>query len=278
MNVLTIDYNAADAPALFCKSLKETGFAVLTYHPIPVQLINQAYAKWQEFFTSSDKQNYQPVKPDQDGYFPFRTEHAKDSNIADLKEFFHFYPTGKKPPETTDVTASLYQALSEMGAVLLQWVENHLPANVAAKLSMPLQNMIKDCPTTLLRILHYPPLSNEIEPGAVRGAAHEDINLLTLLPAATAPGLEVKDVHGNWHAVPCDPGSIVVNVGDMLQMCTEYYYKSTTHRVVNPSGDEQFNSRYSMPLFLHAREDVRLSEKYTAKDYLTERLREIGVY
>lgn len=278
MNVLTIDYNSVDAPELFCKSLKETGFAVLTYHPIPVNLINQAYEKWQEFFTSSQKQSYQPIKPHQDGYFPFRAEHAKDSNIADLKEFFHFYPEGKKPPETVEVTSRLYQALSEMGAVLLQWVENHLPQHVASKLSMPLQNMIKDCPTTLLRILHYPPLSTEIEPGAVRGAAHEDINLLTLLPAATAPGLEVKDVHGNWHAVSCDPGSIVVNVGDMLQMCTEYYYKSTTHRVVNPSDEQQFNSRYSMPLFLHAREDVRLSEKYTAKDYLTERLREIGVY
>lgn len=278
MNVLTIDYNSPDAPEMFCKSLKETGFAVLTYHPIPVNLINQAYEKWQEFFTSDQKSSYQPVKPDQDGYFPFRTEHAKDSNIADLKEFFHFYPAGKKPPETLDVTAKLYQSLSEMGAVLLQWVENHLPKSVARRLSMPLKNMIHDCPTTLLRILHYPPLSTDIEPGAVRGAAHEDINLLTLLPAATAPGLEVKDVHGNWHAVPCDPGSIVVNVGDMLQMCTEYYYKSTTHRVVNPSDENQFRSRYSMPLFLHARSEVKLSEKYTAQGYLHERLREIGVY
>lgn len=278
MNVLTIDYNSPDAPALFCQSLRETGFAVLTYHPIPVKLIDQAYEKWRAFFAAEKKLDYLPVKPNQDGYFPFRAEHAKDSNIADLKEFFHFYPTGKKPPETLDITAQLYQSLSEMGAVLLQWVENHLPRQVAAKLSMPLKNMITDCPTTLLRILHYPPLAGEIEPGAVRGAAHEDINLLTLLPAATAPGLEVKDVHGNWHAVSCDPGSIVVNVGDMLQMCTEYYFKSTTHRVVNPADENQYRSRYSMPLFLHARPEVFLSEKYTAKDYLHERLREIGVY
>jgi hypothetical protein len=32
-----------------------------------------------------------------------------------------------------------------------------------------------------------------------------------------------------------------------------------------------------MPLFLHARQSVRLSERYTAGSYLEERLREIGL-
>ncbi len=278
MNVLTVDYNAPDAPALFCQSLKETGFAVLTYHPIPVTLIDQAYEKWREFFKAENKNQYTPTKPDQDGYFPFRTEHAKDYKIGDLKEFYHFYPAGRKPPETTEVTAAMYKALGEMATTLLQWVENHLPKHVARKLSMPLKSMITNSPNTLLRILHYPPLTGEIEEGAVRGAAHEDINLITLLPAATAPGLEVLDVHGNWHAVPCDPGSVVVNVGDMLQRCTDGYYKSTTHRVINPEGEMKQQSRYSMPLFLHPRPEVKLAEQLTAQEYLHERLREIGIY
>ena len=112
----------------------------------------------------------------------------------------------------------------------------------------------------------------------MRAAPHEDINLITLLPAATAPGLEVMDVHNKWHSVTCDPGNIVVNVGDMLQMCTQYYYKSTTHRVVNPPADKEHASRYSMPLFLHPREEVHLSTEYTAIEYLNERLRQIGIY
>lgn len=278
MNVLTVDYNAANASELFFKSLKETGFAVLSYHPVSTSLINEAYAKWQQFFQSEKKMEYIPPKSLQDGYFPFRTEHAKDNKIADLKEFFHYYPSGRKPPETQDVSAAMYQQLSNMAAVLLQWIENHLPKGVAAKLSMPLKNMITDSPNTLLRILHYPPLEGEIEEGAVRGAAHEDINLITLLPAATAPGLEVKDVHGNWHSVPCDPGNVVVNVGDMLQACTNHYLKSTTHRVINPTDENQHRSRYSMPLFLHARPEVRVSESLTASEYLDQRLREIGIY
>lgn len=277
MNVLTVDYNSPDAPSLFCQSLRETGFAVLTNHPISVSLIDKVYAAWQEFFKTENKNQYTPNKPDQDGYFPYRTEHAKNYNIGDLKEFYHFYPAGRKPPETTAVTAAMYKELGDMAAILLQWVEDYLPAHVAGKLSMPLKNMITDSPNTLLRILHYPPLVGEVEENAVRAAAHEDINLITLLPAATAPGLEVLDVHGNWHTVSCDPGSVVVNVGDMLQRCTDHYYKSTTHRVVNPEDENKHRSRYSMPLFLHPRPEVKIAGQLTAQEYLHERLREIGI-
>jgi isopenicillin N synthase-like dioxygenase len=137
--------------------------------------------------------------------------------------------------------------------------------------------MIENSDANLFRILHYPPLTGEHEPGAVRAAAHEDINLITLLPAATAPGLEVKDSHGHWISVPCDPGNIIINAGDMLQLASEGYYKSTTHRVVNPPENEAKKSRYSMPLFLHPRSEAHLSPTLTAGEYLNQRLREIGL-
>ena len=278
MNVLTVDYNSPDAPELFCHSLKETGFAVLEYHPIATDLIKRAYEQWEAFFSNEVKFNYLYQKPSQAGYFPFRTENAKGSQIGDLKEFYHYYLDGPRPPELIEVSTEIFRQLNQMAVTLLQWLENHLPKNVASKLSMPLKNMIADSPNTMLRILHYPPLTQEIEQGAVRAAAHEDINILTLLPAATAPGLEVLDMKGNWHAVSCDPGNIVVNVGDTLQSATRQYYKSTTHRVINPEHDERQRSRYSMPLFLHARPEVRINEQYTASEYLHQRLREIGIY
>ena len=111
----------------------------------------------------------------------------------------------------------------------------------------------------------------------MRAAAHEDINLLTLLPAATAKGLEVKDANGKWQEVPCDPTAIVVNAADMLQMASQNYYPSTTHRVVNPDGIEAKKSRLSMPLFLHPRDEVMLADNFTANDYRLQRLREIGL-
>jgi len=280
MHVLTVDYTAKEAPALFCQSLKETGFAVLRGHPISPDLIERVYAQWRDFFFSNleNKMAYLFERSTQDGYFPFKSENAKDRKISDLKEFFHVYPWGKIPSTLRETTMEMYQALQALAVELLIWIEKDLPKEVAEKLSMPLQEMISNSPNTLLRILHYPPLEKNSEKDAVRAAPHEDINLITLLTAATAPGLEVKDTRGNWHAVNCDVGNIVVNAADMLQMCTQHYYKSTTHRVVNPQGANENCSRFSMPLFLHPRDEVRLSEKYTRKEYLLERLREIGIY
>ena len=54
----------------------------------------------------------------------------------------------------------------------------------------------------------------------MRAAAHEDINLLTVLPAASEPGLELLDAAGRWYAVPCDPGSVAVNAGEMLDLAS----------------------------------------------------------
>jgi isopenicillin N synthase-like dioxygenase len=137
--------------------------------------------------------------------------------------------------------------------------------------------MIEGSRQTVLRLLHYPPLGDDVEAGALRASAHEDINLLTLLPAGTAPGLELLDRAGNWVAVEADPSAIVVNAGDMLQLASGGTYRSTTHRVVNPAGAARQTSRYSAPLFLHPRPEVRLSGSRTAGEYLDERLAEIGL-
>jgi isopenicillin N synthase-like dioxygenase len=137
--------------------------------------------------------------------------------------------------------------------------------------------MVTNSDKNLFRIIHYPPLTGSEQPGAIRAAAHEDINIITLLPASTAMGLQVKDNAGGWHDVPGNWGDIVINVGDMLQMASQNFYRSTTHRVVNPEGEAAKQPRYSMPLFLHPKPEVVLSETHTAQSYLDERLREIGL-
>jgi len=241
------------------------------------ELIFKLYEEWQAFFNSDSKNNYLFNKETQDGFFPFESENAKDSEVKDLKEFFHVYPWGQYPKELSQATMKLYNDLSSMAAVMLQWIEAQTPPEIAKKFSMPLSEMVADSRRTLLRILHYPPLNGDEPEGAIRAAAHEDINLLTLLTTATAAGLQVKDAQGNWHDVPCDPGTIAVNAADMLQEATDGYFVSTTHRVVNPDGDDARRSRLSMPLFLHPRDEVRLSERYTANEYRLERLRELGL-
>ncbi|MBX9766429.1 MAG: hypothetical protein K2X47_04080 [Bdellovibrionales bacterium] len=277
MDVLKVDYRSPGAPALFAKSLRETGFAVLTNHPISFELIHDTFEDWKQFFQTEAKHKYTFDPKLQAGYFPFRTENAKDHQQKDLKEFYHLFPSNPLPESISDRTRQIFTAMTGLASELLKWVDEQSPQNIRQGYSMPLSDMITNSEQILLRVLHYPPLSGQEEPGAIRAAAHEDINLITLLPAATAPGLQVKDAAGNWHDVPCDPGSIVINSGDMLQEASQGYFRSTTHQVVNPVGPESKKARYSMPLFLHPRPDVKLSAMWTASEYLNQRLKEIGL-
>jgi len=278
MNVKTVRYGSARAAQELTESLLETGFAVVTDHPVPVDLIADTYKEWMEFFTSPEKHHHTFEPKVQAGYFPFRTENAKDFPIKDLKEFYHHYPSRKPLPSGVDRhTPELRQRLIDLGAELLDWIESETPEVVRRRFPTRLSSMIENSDESLLRILHYPPLNGAEEEGAVRAAAHEDINLITLLPAATESGLEVKDTAGRWHAVSSDPGMIVINSGDMLKATSGGHYPSTTHRVVNPTGGDVTKSRYSMPFFLHPRSDALLTADRTAGEFLNERLRQIGL-
>ena len=143
----------------------------------------------------------------------------------------------------------------------------------------------------MMRLLHYPPLGPDAPEGAIRAAAHGDINTITLLLGAEEAGLELLTKSGEWHPVYAEEGSIVINVGDMLERLTAGVLRSTTHRVVNPKGAGAQRSRYSMPFFLHFRPDYMIEplEKCAARDganpqpaisshdFLQQRLREINL-
>jgi len=126
----------------------------------------------------------------------------------------------------------------------------------------------------------------------VRAGAHEDINVITLLLGAEEGGLEVRHRNGQWLGVNPPPGSLVVNIGDMLQRQTNNVLPSTSHRVVNPKPERSRFARYSTPYFLHFRPDYEIRtlpgcmgsdrpdlypEPINAQDFLLQRLKEIGL-
>ncbi len=279
MNLIAVDYTAKDADKLFVESLHKTGFGVLKNHPIQQSRVSSIYANWQKFFDSQHKHDYLFDRETQDGFFPITvSETAKGFKKKDIKEYYHYYPWGKCPEELKQEVAEYYKMATDLAAELLTWVEKHSPSDVAKLYSQPLSKMIEDSQQTLLRVLHYPPLTGDEEPDAIRAAAHEDINLLTILPAANEPGLQVKGKGADeWIDVPSDFGNLIINIGDMLQEASGGYFPSTPHRVINPAGADMSRSRISLPLFLHPRPDVVLSERHTADSYLKERLRELGV-
>ena len=279
MKVSKIDMTSDNFRRELYDSLANTGFAVLTNHGIEKHRLDDVYNQWAKFFASEDKHRYKAEHGGASGYFPMKSENAKGYSVKDLKEFYHLFGESfdtNTPNGITESTSFLAKELERLGKILL--VDINYEYRVREGKDLDLLQMVRWSSNTLFRILHYPPLPSDAEEGAVRAAAHEDINLITILPAATAPGLQVKDADGNWHMVDIDPGTVVVNVGDMLQEATGGRLKSTTHQVVNPTDILERNShRYSSPLFIHPRPEVRLSDKYTAGEYLQERLREIGL-
>ncbi|MEG3766043.1 isopenicillin N synthase family dioxygenase [Alteromonas sp. 14N.309.X.WAT.G.H12] len=278
MQLQAVDYQSPTAQEEFVESLRETGFGVLKNHPITQATVTRIYDSWQTFFDGEEKNNYLYNKGTQDGFFPQSvSEVAKGFTKKDIKEYFHFYPWGQCPPALRPQLADYYAQANTLAQELLGWIEAQSPTEVSKHYSEPLSNMIKDSDQTLLRVLHYPPLQGNEEADAIRAAAHEDINLITILPSANEPGLQVQAKDGSWIDVPCDFGNLIVNIGDMLQEASGHYFPSTTHRVVNPDGADMTKSRISLPLFLHPRPDVLLSERHTAHSYLQERLKELGV-
>ena len=272
-----VDFTAADAPERFTESLRTTGFAVVTNHPLPWELVQSLYAEWEEFFTSGAAESYTVGPHNQEAYFPTEiAETAKGRTVRDLKEFFHVYPwSDKYPSEVSDDAMRYRDIATDVASTLLGWVDANIPSEVAEKLSRPVADMLTGNSRTLLRILRYPPLEGDAPEGAVRAAAHEDINLLTVLPASNETGLELLGADGEWYEVPCDPGSIAVNCGEMLDRATEGYLPATTHRVVNPIGEAAHRARMSMPLFLAAADDVIITDGRTAEELLAERIAEL---
>ncbi len=300
-----ISYNLKDEdPLFFSKSLgdnfKQIGFCSISDHPIDSNLINQAIESFGSFFKLPKEVKHKYLldgKGGARGYTPFKIETAKDSNLPDLKEFWHTgreLPSGheyekwmlkniwiKELPELKDLTLELYKQFDELGKSLLRSLAMYLD------LDEKYFDKVTNLGNSVMRTIHYPKV--DINEEGERAAAHEDINLITLLIGGHQPGLEIKLKEGDWLPVSSQRDTIVCNVGDMLQRLCNHKLVSTTHRVV-ATRDTTDQSRYSIPFFVHPNPDWyietletcitkdnpnRYPEGILAEDYLRQRLEEI---
>lgn len=286
-------------------ALVDTGFFALEGHGVDSALIERSYALAEAFFTlpEATKRKYEvPGLAGQRGYTSFGKEHAKDSKAPDLKEFWHVgqelfaghrlakdyppnvWPTGPGVEPFKRTFLDLFQRLEDCSLKLLEACAIYVGEEPDRFSSIATDG------NTILRVIHYPPLPPDAHPASIRAAAHEDINLITLLCEATAGGLELLERNGTWRPIHALKGQIIVDAGDMLQNITNGFYKSTTHRVVNPDNSRE--RRFSMPFFLHPRSEASLDPlpgciartggtktfpPITAGAYLAQRLAEIGL-
>ena len=259
----------------FVASLQNYGFGALVDHPIDMPRVRRIYQDWQRWFAGETDACFEVDPRNQDGYVPLElAEHAKGFDQQDFKEYFQYYPWGRCPDSLRADLAGHYDDAITFASTLLEYIQEAMPIELASSLDEPLHAMIAKSQQSMLRVLHYPPLPADVE--APRAAPHEDINFLTLLPAADGPGLEIRSRDGKWISVPNEPNQLLVNIGDMLQEVSKGWLPSTTHQVAI-NDDDRDTGRMSLPLFLHPRPDVRLSERYSARSYLQERLGELGV-
>jgi isopenicillin N synthase-like dioxygenase len=285
------------------KAYEEVGFVAVRNHGLSDELRDKLYASVKAFFElpTDIKLKYEnKALAGQRGYTSFGREKAKNSEVPDLKEFWHFgqevtdgdpikseYPDNifcEEVPEFNRYGMEAYRKLESAGREILRAIALFLGLD---------ENYFDDKihnGNSILRPIHYGPITSDPK-NAVRAAAHEDINLITLLMGASADGLEILTKKGEWVAVTALPEQVVVNVGDMLQRLTNNRLRSTTHRVVNPPREQWGSSRYSIPFFLHPRSEMRLDclpscitdenplqyEPFSAGEYLDERLCEIGL-
>ncbi len=284
----------------------DIGFVAIKNHGLSESLTDSLYSGVKEFFSlpEATKTKYEiPELYGQRGYVGKGKEHAKGRSTGDLKEFYHVgqhvtdgdpikneYPDNVWPEEVRgfDETAlETYQTLERAGKQMLKAIALYLELDEDY-----FESKVHNG-NSILRPIHYFPIENpeEIPEDAVRAAEHGDINLITLLMGASADGLQVLRRDGKWIPITALPEQIVVNVGDMLARLTNNKLKSTIHRVVNPPKEKMKTSRYSIPFFMHPRSDMdltclescvddenpKLYDDMTAGEFLTERLKEIGL-
>tara|TARA_Y100000589_G_scaffold117305_1_gene111141 strand:- start:5468 stop:6418 length:951 start_codon:yes stop_codon:yes gene_type:complete len=284
------------------ESLREFGFFAIGEHGVDQGLIEKNYAHMKQFFDlqTSVKNKYEiPGYMGQRGFTSFGKEHAKDSDQPDLKEFWHvgrevaeghdlhkiYHPNIwiDEVPEYKTSALNLMTQLDQLAIHLLRALAIYLGEEETY-----FDYLVIDG-NSILRTIHYPEISEDAHPAAIRAAAHEDINLITILCESTAPGLELLRHDGTWMQIHGQSGYLVVDSGDMLARITNEVIPATTHRVVNP--DQNRSKRYSMPYFVHPRPDAVLSclescysadkpalyPDITADEFLNQRLAEIGL-
>jgi isopenicillin N synthase-like dioxygenase len=239
---------------------RERGFFYVTGHGVPASMLADLADASAEFFALplQDKLEIAMERGGRAwrGYFPVGGELT--SGRPDLKEGLYF--GAELPDDDPRVLAGLplhgrnvfpcqvprlrplvlayLDALTSAGQAVL--------AGIALSLGLDATYFAAGCtsdPTILFRIFHYPPSPPDEESWGV--GEHTDYGLVTLLAQDDSGGLQVATREG-WIDAPPIPGTLVCNIGDMLDRLTGGWYKSTPHRVRNVSG----HGRLSFPFFL----------------------------
>lgn len=297
-----------ECKANFTKTLHQAmttvGFFAVQNVGIAQEVVTEAYRQSEMFFNNDIDNKMKSFIHDPDprkgqrGYIP--GEKAKGVAVGDFKEFWHIgserSPLINVWPEEEGFKAamtSMYRELEQYIVPLQQAITEAINLNAPDLDKLPIDFLNEKTANgeNLLRVLHYPAVSQEQLEGPnppCWGAAHTDIDILAILPYATAKGLQVK-IGEEWLNAVVPKDAFVVNVGDMLQNLTNGLFKSSEHRIIAEIVGED---RFSIVMFGHPMGNATLDplpicitqtggiQSYapgTRDEFLWERLLELGI-
>jgi isopenicillin N synthase-like dioxygenase len=244
-----------------------TGF-VYTSHDLSEDLLDTAYGMLRTFFELAPETKQRYVAPGangQTGYTGLLVETAASSDKPDWKEmlnwstpiepghplkrkFVQAYPDQLLPeaavPGITEVLYRFHDSIADLQRRFLHVIAEGIGCHETF-----FDDMVQDGPT-LTRAIRYPAMADVGADGHVWAAQHGDINLITALPRATAPGLQVK-VGEDWVDALPPERSLIINTGIMLERLTNGTIPIGWHRVV--AAPEYEGERYSVVQFCHPR-------------------------
>lgn len=258
----------------FLEAYSTAGFAYISYHGIPDELVDQVFSASFAFHALPHADKMQvALDKNHRGFIPINTSTDVNSKLAEVSrpnQSESFMMMREDAPDSDDVLNNAYLAGPNQWPNLpnfrqqvteyhdaMQLLGNRLIYLAAISLGSDPTELLSSfrTPTTWLRLLHYPPTTPQDGDDLFGSAPHTDFGALTILAQDHIGGLQVQTPSGHWIDAPRIPGTFVVNVGDMLHRWSNGILKSTPHRVINHSG----RTRYSCPFFF----DPHVSAKIT---------------
>ena len=260
--------------ARFLKAYSTAGFAYISYHGIPDELVEKVFQASERFHALPFEEKMKvALDKNHRGFIPINTSTDVNSKLANVKrpnQSESFMIMREDSADCPDVSQNTYLAGPNQWPELADFQEqvsayhdamsllgNRLIYLAAIALGMDPTQLLTPfrTPTTWLRLLYYPP-TNPIDGDDLYGSApHTDFGALTILAQDDIGGLQVQTPSGAWINAPHIPGTFVVNVGDMLHRWSNGVLKSTPHRVINQSGQP----RYSCPFFFDPHVSTEIS-------------------
>ncbi len=280
-------------------AMSTVGFFAVRHTGVDANVIQRAYHQAEVFFkkdVEEKKLSFVPELHGQRGFVP--GEAAKGKAQKDRKEFYHVarsnaYPKNIWPCQEgfEEALTDLYNELEQYSIPLLQAIVSTINQRSPSPLDLDFFNHMTKNGASLIRVIYYPALKPEemdINQPLHWAASHTDIDLLAILPYATAKGLQVE-INGQWLNVVVPEDAFIVNVGDMLENMSNGLFVSARHRVVAQEPDQD---RFSMVLFVHPYDKAPLDpldacieltggrQMYapgTREEFLWERLLELDI-